>query len=660
MIIIHNIEDNLFGKNLSREELMKKLHEHWSSFGIEPASIELMDDNFVKIVFDDDVVNAQAEKLDKSVLLCQNGEFKKAEKLLLELTKECPLNSEAWRLLAQIHMQENKIDQCMDELISSLHADPKNKWALILMGNVLTRNLNKKAEAEVYYLTALKYYPDDDIALNNVAGIYLENEDYDSARPLFEKIIKNKPTYLNAYYGLALTYYRQDKYMEAFNVCHEGMLKGQSHMENPGVREELSKLYLTTAKNASDEIDGKKIWEGIRDELNEMDPTEIVFEEEHNSMVSAHLSNARTTGKGKHRVKYNPDKPYITHLFVHELTHLRMSILAHKDGKDMVLSYNDEDRKTFNKRFGSFFRKSLKNLPEYQCKEFIDKIHQGIGTQLMNCPLDLFVEEYIYNNYPMLRPVQLLSMFTMEQEAINAATSKDVEKVYPHAIVHANRVMNACTSMHLKRLYGLDFINYHKLSNQDIMQAKDLYEEYLAYHDYKPGEEYELCEYFEESLGLDDIGTMLSEEEFAEIQNREKMRDFFIDSEEEKKAQAEKATEANKDFAERHKDGADPAQTMMMQMYMLGAMEYLDTVDVDKLTTIAQEILITGTKGISPEGKYSIPSIPGKEFGGWQFLAYYYVSVKRAFPQLIDKLGLPFKTAYEGALALYNMRGKKK
>ena len=119
MIIIHNIEDNLFGKNLSREELMKKLHEHWSSFGIEPASIELMDDNFVKIVFDDDVVNAQAGKLDKSAQLCQNGEFKKAEKLLLELTKECPLNSEAWRLLAQIHMQENKIDQCMDELISS-------------------------------------------------------------------------------------------------------------------------------------------------------------------------------------------------------------------------------------------------------------------------------------------------------------------------------------------------------------------------------------------------------------------------------------------------------------------------------------------------------------------------------------------------------------
>ena len=47
----------------------------------------------------------------------------------------------------------------------------------------------------------------------------------------------------------------------------------------------------------------------------------------------------------------------------------------------------------------------------------MEKIHQGIGTQLMNCPLDLFVEEYIYKNYPMLRPVQLLSMFSMEQDA---------------------------------------------------------------------------------------------------------------------------------------------------------------------------------------------------------------------------------------------------
>lgn len=196
------------------------------------------------------------------------------------------------------------------------------------------------------------------------------------------------------------------------------------------------------------------------------------------------------------------------------------------------------------------------------------------------------------------------------------------------------------------------------------MQAEDLHEEYLAYHKYTPGEEYELIEYFVDSLHLDGILSFATEEE---VIMRNSLRNLaqsgnplVIPTDEEQEAMSDFADAKNAEFRANHPDGEDHAQTMMMQFYMLGAMQYLDTVDDIKVKMIAQEIMLTGTKGISPSGKYSIPAIPDKEFGGWQFLAYEYVSVARAFPEILDQLGLPFKQAYNGAMFMYKMnKGKK-
>ena len=68
---------------------------------------------------------------------------------------------------------------------------------------------------------------------------------------------------------------------------------------------------------------------------------------------------------------------------------------------------------------------------------------------------------------------------------------------------------------------------------------------------------------------------------------------------------------------------------------------------------------MVGVTGIDPKKKYSIKSIPDKEFGGYQFLAYYYVSWARAIPEKLNHLGLPFSKAYESALSMYNAKHKK-
>ena len=44
----------------------------------------------------------------------------------------------------------------------------------------------------------------------------------------------------------------------------------------------------------------------------------------------------------------------------------------------------------------------------------MDHLADGLCLQLMNCPLDLFVEHMIYTTYKDMRPIQLLSLFHQE------------------------------------------------------------------------------------------------------------------------------------------------------------------------------------------------------------------------------------------------------
>ena len=115
----------------------------------------------------------------------------------------------------------------------------------------------------------------------------------------------------------------------------------------------------------------------------------------------------------------------------------------------------------------------------------------------------------------------------------------------------------------------------------------------------------------------------------------------------------------NAEFALNHQDGANPMETMMMSMYMLSAMQYFDKLTHDEVKKIAFEIATVGISGINPQKKYSIKAIADKEFGGYEFLAYYYVSWAREFPDALDKIGLPFNKAYETALEMYNSKSNK-
>ena len=563
-------------------------------------------------------------KLQHALDLCNEKKFDEALPILEEITKDDPENSEAWRTLAQLRwFHQHNPDKAYDELIEALKCEPRNLWALILMGNLLTKEKNDIEGAKSYYDKVLEYYPDNAIAINNVAATFMERQEYVEAIPLLKKVISIDDSYINSYYGLALCYYKTEKLNEAFDICHQAATKLQDRPENPGVREELLKLYLTVAKDLAGKTNYINVWNGIKDELEAVDHVNIRFVEDKSLNVLAKMEYAPLHAAKEHVLRYNPDKEYVDHLFIHEMMHLKMNQQATIAKRGMVVISSEKTRSAFNKRYLSFMKKKHSHIPSSELNKVIAGMADGLGLQLMNCPLDLFVEHLIYSNYNVVRPVQLLSLFHMEMDNIEAVKQGAKNGFFPKEIVYANKVMNIVTSMHFKEIYGIDLIKEYHPTKQEYNHSKDLYEEFKAYLDtFKAGDEYEMIEYFVQSFNMEDLIEITDENQVtagmkADLSMKGDLKDLAPDA-----LSEEDVDVANADFALKHQDGANPTETMMMSMYMLGAMEYFDTLDSHDVHRIALEIAMVGVTGIHPEKKYSIKSIPDKEFGGYQLLAY--------------------------------------
>lgn len=601
------------------------------------------------------------DKLQQALDLCNKNKFDEALPILEEITKTDPKNSEAWRTLAQLHwFHQHDPEKAYNELIEALRCEPSNIWALVLMGNLLTKEKNDVEHAKQYYDKVLEFHPDNAIAINNIGATYMEVKDYEAALPYLQKALAIDDTYANSYYGLALCYYKLGRLSDAFDICHKGALKSSERPENPTVREELIKLYVTVAKELSDQTNYINVWKGIKDELEAVDHVNIRITEDKSLNVHAKMEYAPLHAAKEHVIRYNPEKNFVEHLFIHEMMHLKMNQQATKAKKAKAVISSENTRKAFNKRYLAFMKKKHSHIPASEMNKVIAGLADGLGLQLMNCPLDLFVEHMIYKDYEIVRPIQMLSLFHMEQDNINAVKQAATNGFFPKEIVSANKVMNIATSMHFMDMYGINLIGQYQPTKQEYEHAKDLYEEFKAYlNTYNPGDEYEMLEYFVESFNMEDLVEIINESEVTAGMKSDLSMKGDLQDLAEGALSEEDADVANAQFALNHQDGADATETMMMSMYMLAAMEYFDKLTGQDVHRIALEIAMVGVTGIDPKKKYSIKSVPEKEFGGYEFLAYYYVSWARAIPHMLNKLGLPFSKAYEAALQMYNAKYKK-
>lgn len=627
-----------------------------------------IDGDYVKVKVDQKDLEQSQQEFNEITALCEKRQFKEAHSRLELFLKKHSRHSEGYRILAQMEMEAGNIDKAIDIDIEALRCNPKNIWALILMGNLYSKYKDNYEIGRTYYDSVLKYSPDNFIAINNVAALMMENEDYESAIPLFEKSLEGDKKYANAYYGLAVCYYNQRENQKAFDTALKGCLLANIRSENPQVMDELHKIMLASAHAVVESTNYMNVVLGIKDEIEMKYNQKIEIEEDDTLDLSAKLEYGPTHHRDYHLIKYNPKKPFMEHLAIHEMMHLQMNLEADKVNNNKVIISNNDNVIAFRTKYAAWIKKLVNRFEHSKAMNLVEQIHRGYMLQVMNCPLDLFVEKRMYDKYPIVRAIQLLSLMEQETYNIKAIKGSENSKFVPLDIVQNSKVMNIVTSMHFEHLFGLRFYQEYKPTRAQFDQAKDFYDEFLAYDDYKPGEEYELVEYFMDSLHAERFMSILPlsdyfDDSFDRMEKNKAMRDAALGedapaggnsfdglTEEQKKNQD--------DFYAQNKDGEDPMKTMMMSMYMLGALEYFDGMDKMEIKKIAFEIAMIGTTGISPDKKsgYKVPSIPEKDFGGYQFLAYYYVSWALAIPEMLASLGLPFDTAWATAQEMWKKK----
>lgn len=627
-----------------------------------------LDGDYVKVKVDQQDLEQSQQEFYEITTLCEKRQFNEAHSRLVQFLKKHSRHSEGYRILAQMEMEAGNIDKAIDINIEALRCDPKNAWALLLMGNLYSKYKDDYKVGRTYYDSVLKYSPDNFIAINNIAAIMMEKKDYDHAIPMFEQALKGDKKYANAYYGLAVCYYNQSENRKAFDTALQGCLLSNLRSENPQVMDELHKILIASAHAVVEYTNYMNVVLGIKDEIEMTYHQKIEIEEDDTLDLSAKLEYGPTHHCDYHLIKINPKKPFMEHLAIHEMMHLQMNLEADKVNKNRVIFSNNDNVIAFRTKYAAWIKKLVNRFDHSKAMGVVQQIHAGYMLQVMNCPLDLFVEKRMYDKYPIVRAIQLLSLMEQETYNIKAIKGSENAKFVPQDIVQNSKVMNIVSSMNFEHLFGLRFYQEYKPTKAQYDQAKDFYDEFMAYDDYTPGEEYELVEYFMDSFHMNDMMSMKPLNEYLDdsyerMEKTKIMRDAALAEDAPEGGNSfdgltEEQKKKQDTFYAENKDGEDPMKTMMMSMYMLGALEYFDGMDKMEIKKIAFEIAMIGTTGISPDKKsgYKVPSIPGKDFGGYQLLAYYYVSWALAIPEMLASLNLPFDNAWAAAQQMWKKK----
>jgi hypothetical protein len=654
MTIIFKVDHFLFElfpvEQNNFEELEKFLKNFYTEGPFEPK-IEL-NDKLVTIEIDTTRIHEDTPRYKKLVTLCENGDLARAKILAKELISNTPNVSEYHRILGQIYSDEGFQDQAINCLIDALRWNPKNEWALLMMGNIFARHKEDTSTAMTYYDQVLVVKPNDNIALNNIGANLMQLGKTDDALKYFHLAREANSKYPNTHFAIALTDEIKQDYNNAFV---NALIAVKVNPKKDGLYTTSLKLAMDSARKLVQEVDAKKIVEDLAAQLEKLGGKEIRVEIDEEIPTAAKIEFAENYNRDYHLAKYKSNYPAVEHLVMHEFMHLKLVLEARKTGVNDLFTSTQKNRALFFADLKSFTQKLKgQGIGDEPVNNYIQALFDGINRQIYNVPIDLFIEDRIYENYPELKAFQFLSIMALLHEGIEAATSPDIVKNSPETILSKSKVLNIVIALHFKELFAIDLVSDFKPSKSELKLASDLYEEFCEYRDdKKPGEEYELIQHWAEDLELENYFELIPEDN-----QRQKSMDQVLsemekdpfgldtrDSFEERKM---------KKFIESHSsDDLNPA----VAMHMIGALEYFSSLSKESIKSIAFEFATLGIVGINPDKSgYTVPSIKDRSFSGYKALAYYYVGFALAIPDMLEQLQMPFGKEYQLAETFYKSK----
>jgi tetratricopeptide (TPR) repeat protein len=658
MTIVHPFDDFLFllfpkAANAAKDItiLVREIGDYYSWGNIKPTVT--IDKDFVTIQIDNALIVQQDKDFQKVLALSDRGKYHEAKPILERLIKNNPTISEYHRVLGQILSELGDHQEAINVLIDALKWNPKNESALIMMGNIFFRDLKDPETALTYFKEVVARNPENALAYNNIGSALLQKGEVQEGIDFLELAWQKDKTFPNTAYGLAYAYEKYGNNQKAFEWATECLKL------TAGKNKQLYALSLDIVSKALKAIttqnDGSYLFEEFKDYLQKRSGLEVRDEEDKTIVSTAKLEIAEYYNRNYHLIKFKPDREFLAHLKMHELVHLDLVLDAREENINKSFVSTGEQKALFFRNYKDTINKLSKSgISEEKISGFMTSLFEGMNLQMYNTPIDLFIEDYLYNHYPDLRPYQFASLYTLQMEAKKAIEDVSGKKFVPIEIFKASKILNLVNALLFRDLFGLDMVKEYNPTPLELKEANRFWNEFQEYrHDKEPGEEYELIEHWGKDLGLDKYFELMFENDY---QKRPKNLDEFMASLEDDPFGVNVDTQLKEKENEAFLKGqAKIGTNMAVTMFMVDALKYFENLDQPKIKKIALDIAMLGTQGFNPnKDGYRVPSIEGKSFSGYQILAYYYVSFKLAIPELLSQLQLPFDEEYKMARIMYD------
>lgn len=553
--------------------------------------------------------------------------------------------------MGQILSDEGDQEEAVNCLIDALRWDSKNGWALLMMGNIFAKFKEDVPTAMKYYDQALIANPKDHITINNIGANLIQQGKLDEAKKYLWEAIKINDQYPNTHFALGMIADMEADLQSAFysSIQSIKLNKNKDVLYQNSVQQafEVSRKIIATDT-------GKKIFKEYMHKLEFAGDRKIEIIPDEEIPTAAKFEFAENYDRDNHIVKYKPSSPAVEHLIMHELVHLDFVIEARKDELNQLFISNQNHKTEFIKGLEPTIKKFHKmGVSEKAIGDYCSNLFEGMNRQIFNAPIDLFIENFLYNEFSDLRPYQFISLYTIMQEGLKAVTDKKIIELSPKDIISKSKIYNVVNAMQFKELFGLDFIKDFNTTPIELASATNFYEEYLEYKDDKePAEEYELVLHWAEDLKLDKNFELVSEHEYRT--KRTDIDNLLTSIEKDPYDLESKDPYKQREMDKFQKSQQSIGINMAVVMFMVEALQFFEGKPKEEIKTIAFEIATQGTQGYRPDkDNYRINAIKGKTFSGYQILAYYYVSWSLAIPEMLSQLQLPFDDEFKLAETMH-------
>lgn len=631
-------------------QLKNNLKEYYTLGPFEPI-IEISE-NEIQITINTDKYLEDKKEYHKLISLCEKGVYSEAIPLAKQLIKKSPNVSEYHRILGQILSEQGDQEEAINCLIDALRWNPANKFALLMMGNIFAKFKKDHNTANIYYSQILENNPTDHITLVNIGMLVFQQGQLVEALKYLNKAKEIQPNYPNTYMAFVKIAEEKKDWQDAINNAIETL---KCCVKKDIIYQNALHSLIESCNNYMHEIDAFSIINSYKGKLEAAGDKNINISENSDIKTPAKIEIAEHHNKPVHNVYFKPNFKAFEYLIMHELVHLDFVIEARKSNTNQLFTSTNLSKDLFLNTFEKSIKKKLpKSLDDTTIKKITIEIFHGLNLRAYNAPIDLFIEDYLFKNYPALRAFQCISLMQIIEDNINSVTNSDILNTFPSSIISKNRIYNIISALQFKELFGIDTIDKYKASKTELNTANRLYEEFKEYQDNrKPGEEYELVQHWAEDLDLNHYFVLKPEnvsknlktvEEVITEMNTDPYGLNTPDKSKERQMKAFLNQQANNDI------------NKAVVMYMVGAMQYFKPLSKEIVKKIAYEFATLGMTGIDPnKNNYSINSIKDKTFTGYQVLAYYYVSWSIAVPEQLKELQMPFDKEFEQAQKLVSL-----